>query len=434
MKEFTGVLGRLHKAYREKRQESEDLLVDFAEKLADQYVDDVKGKVFAGVENLNYTNQKLVELNVDLIEHVGVAEEGKKVSSRREEELLKALGEADKKQKQSEEECVEVGKTLDDALQTVEELKGKLEVQGKSLKELGKKFSNCERGEDELWQTAAGVAERLTVLVIKLGKPMRDTNGLQRNFGIHGVFSHIHDSLSHLEALGDVVKDSEKTANNAWDIVKEVQEKEEAKQVELDTTKKQEAEARGEVEKLKSDLAKDKGEMTNLTNTLKSVEEERDSLKSKLGAVEVEEKSAKRSLTELRKKVEEAALEEGKGDKADCCAPLLAALARKKVEVAGLNRRLGTEGAQQKPSNVRRAKKRQARQEERRSSRAGEEIFGRVGGVKRREDRSEGSSPENSRRKVNPEVYLSYSKRRGGDSSERHYRFSDRSDVSRQRR
>ena len=108
MTEFTGVLGRLHKAYRMKRQESEDLLFDLAEKLAVQYVDDVKGKIVAEVENLNNTNQKLVDLNVDLIEHVGVAEEGKKVSSRREEELLKALGEADKKQKQSEEECVEV--------------------------------------------------------------------------------------------------------------------------------------------------------------------------------------------------------------------------------------------------------------------------------------------------------------------------------------
>ena len=131
---------------------------------------------------------------------------------------------------------------------------------------------------------------------------MRDTDGLQRNFGIHGVFSQIFDSLSQLKALGDVVKNSEKETNHAWETVKEVGERVKAKQVELDTTKKQKAEAREEVEQLKSDLAKNKGEMTNFTNILKSVEKERDSLKSELGAVEVEEKSAKRSLAELRKK------------------------------------------------------------------------------------------------------------------------------------
>ena len=357
-------------------------------------------------------------------------------------EFLETLKKADKKQKQSGEDYSEVEKTLNKALKTVDVLEGELKAQGESLEEQEVKLSNCERGEDKLWQTAVEVAERLTALGAMWGRPMRDTDGLQRNFGIHGVFSQISDSLSQLEALGDVVKNSEKTTNHAWEIVKEVQEREKAKQVELDTTKKQKAEAREEVEQLKSDLAKNKGEMANFTNILKSVEKERDSLKSELGAVEVEEKSAKRSLEELRKKVEETALEEGNRDKgvldlknkADCCAPLLAALARKKVEVAGLNRRLGTEGAQQKPSNVRRAMKRQAQQEEKRSSRAGEDIFGRVGGVKRRGDRSEGSSSESSRRKVSPEVYISYSKRRGDSSSERRHRSSDRSGVSSQRR
>ena len=73
--EFSGVPAKLYKAYRVKRQETDDMFVDFAERLAVQYVDDVRGKIVSEMENLNNKNQKLVDLNEELIEHVGVVEE-----------------------------------------------------------------------------------------------------------------------------------------------------------------------------------------------------------------------------------------------------------------------------------------------------------------------------------------------------------------------
>ena len=446
MTEFSGVPAKLYKDYRVKRQETDDMFVDFAERLAVQYVDDVRGKIVSEMENLNNKNQRLVDLNEELIEHVRVVEEEKRVLLEQKGEFLETLKKADKQQKQSGKDYSEVEKTLNKALKTVDVLEEELKAQGESLKEQEVKLSTCERGEDKLWQTAVEVAERLTALGAMWGRPMRDTDGLQRNFGIHGVFSQIFDSLSQLKALGDVVKNSEKETNHAWETVKEVGERVKAKQVELDTTKvnftkvesqlvRQEAEAREEVEQLRSVLAKNKGEMANFTNTLKSAEKERDSLKRELETVEVEKKNAKESLEELKKKVEETALEEEervKGaldlkNKSDCCAPLLIALAKRKAEVAGLNRRLGMEGAQQKPSNVRRAMRRQVQQEEKRSRRAGEDTFGRVGGVKRRGDRSEDSSSESSRRRISPEDYISYSERHRDSSSERRHRPSDRS-------
>ena len=225
---------------------------------------------------------------------------------------------------------------------------------------------------------------------------MRDTDGLQRNFGNHGVFSQIFDSLSQLEALGNIVKNSEEATNRAWETVQEVEERVKAQQGELATAK------------------------VNFTNTLKSVGDERDSLKRKLEAVEVEKKNTRESLEELKKKVEETASQEEKRkvekttleeeerskgtldleNKPDCCASLRIALAQRKVEIAGLSRRLSKEGNQQKPSNVRRAVRRQVQQHEKWNRRAGEDTFGRVGGVKRRGDRSEGSSSESSKRKA----------------------------------
>ena len=161
----------------------------------------------------------------------------------------------------------------------------------------------------------------------------------------------------------------------------------------------------------------------------------------------MEKKNARESLEELKKKVEETASQEekrkaeettleeeerGKGtldlkNKPDCCTSLRIALAQRKAEVAGLNRRLSMEGNQQKPSNVRRAMRRQVQQHEKWNRRAGEDTFGRVGGVKRRGDRSEGSSSESSKRKTSPGEYRPYSERYRDSSSERRHRSSDRS-------
>ena len=198
------------------------------------------------------------------------------------------------------------------------------------------------------------------------------------------------------------------------------------------------------MQEVEGELKDQQGELTtakaNHTNALKSVEDERDIVKRKLEVVEVEEEELKKKVEETasqeeKRKAEKTTLEEeerNKGtldleNKPDCCASLRITLAQQKVEIAGLSRRLSKEGNQQKPSNVRRAVRRQVQQHEKWNRRAGEDTFGRVGGVKRRGDRSEDSSSESSRRRVSPEDYISYSKRHGDSSSERRHRPSDRS-------
>ena len=210
------------------------------------------------------------------------------------------------------------------------------------------------------------------------------------------------------------------------------------------------------MQEVEGELKDQQGELTtakaNHTNALKSVEDERDIVKRKLEVVEVEKEELKKkveetasqeekrkaeetTLEEEKSKVEETALEEeerGKGtldlkNKSDCCTSLRIALAQRKAEVAGLNRRLSMEGGQQKPSNVRRAVRRQVQQHEKWNRRAGEDTFGRVGGVKRRGDRSEGSPSESSKRKTSPGEYIPYSERYRDNSSERLHRSSDRS-------
>ena len=78
MTEFSGVPAKLYKAYRVKRQETDDMFVDFAERLAVQYVDDVRGKIVSEMENLNNKNQRLVDLNEELIELIEGRGGGKK--------------------------------------------------------------------------------------------------------------------------------------------------------------------------------------------------------------------------------------------------------------------------------------------------------------------------------------------------------------------
>ena len=113
--EFSGVPAKLYKEYRVKRQETDNMLVDLAEELATQYVDEVKGRIVSEMENLNNENQRLVDLNHELIGRVGVVEEERRV-------LLEQKGEADRQQKQSVENYSEVKKSLTKALETVGEL------------------------------------------------------------------------------------------------------------------------------------------------------------------------------------------------------------------------------------------------------------------------------------------------------------------------
>ena len=205
------------------------------------------------------------------------------------------------------------------------------------------------------------------------------------------------------------------------------------------------------MQEVEGELKDQQGELTtakaNHTNALKSVEDERDSFKRKLEAVEVEKENTRESLEELKKKVEETASQEEKRkaeettleeeerskgtldleNKPACCASLRITLAQHKVEIAGLNRRLSKEGNQQKPSNVRRAVRRQVQQHEKWNRRTGEDSFGRFGGVKRRGDSSEGSPSESFKRKTSPGEYRPYSERHRDYSSERLHKSSDRS-------
>ena len=85
---------KLYKEYRVKRQETDNMLVDLAEELATQYVDEVKGRIVPEMEKLNNENQRLVNLNYELIECVELEEEKRRV-------LLEQKGEVDRQQKQS---------------------------------------------------------------------------------------------------------------------------------------------------------------------------------------------------------------------------------------------------------------------------------------------------------------------------------------------
>ena len=281
MGEISGVPGRLYKEYRVKRQETENMLIDLAEGLATQCVDEVKGRIVPEIEKLNNQNQRLVNLNYELIERVRLEEEKRRV-------LLEQKEEVDRRQEQSVEKYSEVEKSLSKALETVGELEKGFKAQGENLERQEVELLTCKRGEDVLWQTAVQVARRLTALGVMWGGKMRDTDGLQRNFGNHGVFSQIFDSLSQLEALGNIIKKSEEESNRAWETVQEVEGRLKDQQGELTTAK------------------------VNHTNALKSVEDERDSFKRKLEAVEVEKKNTRESLEELKKKVEETASQKEK--------------------------------------------------------------------------------------------------------------------------
>ena len=409
MGEISGVPGRLYKEYRVKRQETENMLIDLAEGLATQCVDEVKGRIVPEIEKLNNDNQRLVNLNYELIERVRLEEEKRRV-------LLEQKEEVDRRQEQSVEKYSEVENSLSKALETVGELEKGFKAQGEKLERQEVELLACKSGEDALWQTAVEVAKRLTDLGVMWGGKMRKTDDLQKNFGNHGVFSQISDSLSQLEALGNIVKKSEEGSNRAWGTVQELEGKLSDQQGELTTAK------------------------ANHTNALKSVEDERDIVQRKLEVVEVEKEKLKKEVEETasqeeKRKAEKTILEEeerNKGtldleNKPACCASLRTTLAQHKVEIAGLNRRLSKEGNQQKPSNVRRAVRRQVQQHEKWNRRTGEDSFGRFGGVKRRGDSSEGSPSESFKRKTSPGEYRPYSERHRDYSSERLHKSSDRS-------
>ena len=301
MGEISGVPGRLYKEYRVKRQETENMLIDLAEGLATQCVDEVKGRIVPEIEKLNNENQRLVNLNYELIERVRLEEEKRRV-------LLEQKEEVDRRQEQSVEKYSEVENSLSKALETVGELEKGFKAQGEKLERQEVELLACKSGEDALWQTAVQVAKRLTDLGVMWGGKMRDTDGLQRNFGNHGVFSQIFDSLSQLEALGNIIKKSEEESNRAWGAVQEVEGELKDQQGELTTAK------------------------ANHTNALKSVEDERDIVKRKLEVVEVEEEELKKKVEETasqkeKRKAEKATLEEeerSKGtldleNKPDCC-------------------------------------------------------------------------------------------------------------------
>ena len=105
MGEISGVPGRLYKEYRVKRQETENMLIDLAEGLATQCVDEVKGRIVPEIEKLNNENQRLVNLNYELIERVRLEEEKRRV-------LLEQKEEVDRRQEQSVEKYSEVEKSL----------------------------------------------------------------------------------------------------------------------------------------------------------------------------------------------------------------------------------------------------------------------------------------------------------------------------------
>ena len=216
MGEISGVPGRLYKEYRVKRQETENMLIDLAEGLATQCVDEVKGRIVPEIEKLNNQNQRLVNLNYELIERVRLEEEKRRV-------LLEQKEEVDRRQEQSVEKYSEVENSLSKALETVGELEKGFKAQGEKLERQEVELLACKSGEDALWQTAVQVAKRLTDLGVMWGGKMRKTDDLQRNFGNHGVFSQISDSLSQLEALGNIVKKSEEESNRAWETVQEVE-------------------------------------------------------------------------------------------------------------------------------------------------------------------------------------------------------------------
>ena len=129
---------KLYKEYRVKRQETDNMLVDLAEELATQYVDEVKGRIVSEMENLNNENQRLVDLNHELIGRVGVVEEERRV-------LLEQKGEADRQQKQSVENYSEVKKSLTEALETVGELEKGLKAQGENLERQEVELLTCKR-------------------------------------------------------------------------------------------------------------------------------------------------------------------------------------------------------------------------------------------------------------------------------------------------
>ena len=301
MGEISGVPGRLYKEYRVKRQETENMLIDLAEGLATQCVDEVKGRIVPEIEKLNNDNQRLVNLNYELIERVRLEEEKRRV-------LLEQKEEVDRRQEQSVEKYSEVENSLSKALETVGELEKGFKAQGEKLERQEVELLACKSGEDALWQTAVEVAKRLTDLGVMWGGKMRKTDDLQKNFGNHGVFSQISDSLSQLEALGNIVKKSEEGSNRAWKTVQELEGK----------------------------LSDQKGELTtakaNHTNALKSVKDERDIVQRKLEVVEVEKEKLKKEVEETasqeeKRKAEKTTLEEeerSKGtldleNKPDCC-------------------------------------------------------------------------------------------------------------------
>merc|ERR1712055_330141 len=94
---------------RVKRQETENMLIDLAEGLATQCVDEVKGRIVPEIEKLNNENQRLVNLNYELIERVRLEEEKRRV-------LLEQKEEVDRRQEQSVEKYSEMENSLSKAL------------------------------------------------------------------------------------------------------------------------------------------------------------------------------------------------------------------------------------------------------------------------------------------------------------------------------